>query len=141
VAQLGDGLVALPADARTREHLEWIADQVTEGGGEAGIWLARPASLGQEREVAARMAAARAQEYAAVRAEADAALRSGAANRAAIVRRLRGELRRIGRRDYFPTADRDQAHAAVTALAVAVHGGAADRGGAGQDTEEGQETS
>ena len=26
VAQLGDGLVALPADARTTEALEWIAE-------------------------------------------------------------------------------------------------------------------
>jgi hypothetical protein len=33
VAQLGDGLVALPADARTREQLEWIAEDVTDNGG------------------------------------------------------------------------------------------------------------
>jgi ChrB-like protein len=120
VAQLGDGLVALPADARTREHLEWVADQVTESGGEASIWLAHPASTGQERHLAARMAAARAEEYTAVRTEAEAALAGEAANRTAIVRRLRGELRRIGRRDYFPPAERDQAHAAVTTLAAAV---------------------
>ena len=35
VAQLGDGLVALPADARTREQLDWVADEVTEAGGTA----------------------------------------------------------------------------------------------------------
>jgi hypothetical protein len=120
VAQLGDGLVALPADARTREHLEWVADQVTEAGGEASIWLAHPASTSQERQLATRMAAARAEEYAAVLAEAEAALSGEPAARTATVRRLRGELRRIGRRDYFPPVEHDQAHAAVTALAAAV---------------------
>ena len=42
VAQLGDGLVALPADPRTREQLEWIAEEVTDHGGEATLWLGRP---------------------------------------------------------------------------------------------------
>src|SRR5215468_3117618 len=73
VAQLADGLAALPADARTREQLEWIADEVTEAGGEASIWLAQPGSAAQERDLAARMAAARAAEYTAVAAEASAA--------------------------------------------------------------------
>ena len=36
VAQLADGLVALPADARTREQLEWAAEEVEEAGGTAG---------------------------------------------------------------------------------------------------------
>jgi hypothetical protein len=34
------------------------------------------------------------------------------------VRRLRDELRRIGRRDYFPPAERDTAHTAVATLAA-----------------------
>ena len=42
VAQLGDGLVALPADARTREALEWIAEEVTRPR-RRGDGLARPA--------------------------------------------------------------------------------------------------
>ncbi|WP_344593585.1 Chromate resistance protein ChrB [Actinomadura vinacea] len=116
VAQLGDGLVALPCDARTREQLEWIAEEVTEAGGTAGLWLARPATQAQERALAAAMAQARAQEYAAVREEALAALALTGAARAGAVRRLRGELRRIMRRDYFPPAERDQARAAVEDL-------------------------
>src|SRR5947208_821032 len=52
VVQLSDGMVALPADARTREHLEWIAEEVTEAGGDASIWLSQPATHGQERELA-----------------------------------------------------------------------------------------
>jgi hypothetical protein len=119
VAQLGDGLVALPADARTREQLEWVAEDVTEAGGSAGAWLARPATLAQERELATAMAAARAAEYAAVAAEAAAARNAGDAARAAALRRLRAELRRITRRDYFPPAVREQARAAVEALAAA----------------------
>jgi hypothetical protein len=62
VAQLADGLVALPADARTREQLEWVADQVREASGTAGVWLARPATLAQERKLATAMAQARAAE-------------------------------------------------------------------------------
>src|SRR5260221_12680322 len=38
VAKLGDGLVGLPADARSQERLEWIADEVAEAGGEAALW-------------------------------------------------------------------------------------------------------
>jgi len=119
VAQLGDGLVALPADARTREQLEWIAEQVTEAGGDAGVWLARPASLRQERELAAAMAVARAAEYTQAAAEARTALDADPATRAGTLRRLRGQLRRIGRRDYFPPVERDVAHAAMAALAAA----------------------
>jgi hypothetical protein len=118
VGQLGDGLVALPADARTREQLEWVAEEVTEAGGSAGVWLARPATVAQERELAAVMAAARVTEYTAVIAGAEAALGAEDAARAAALRRLRGELRRITRRDYFPPAARDQARAAVEALAA-----------------------
>ena len=118
VAQLGDGLVGLPADARTREQLEWVAGEVTEVGGSAGVWLARPATLAQERELAAAMAAARAAEYLALAAEAEMSLGAGPAARAAALRRLRGELRRVTRRDYFPPAARDQAQAAIEALAA-----------------------
>ena len=46
VVQLGDGLVALPADARTREQLEWVAVQVDEAGGTSSVWLAQPDQSG-----------------------------------------------------------------------------------------------
>ncbi|MDA1360964.1 hypothetical protein O1R50_15135 [Glycomyces luteolus] len=116
VAQISDGLVALPADARTREHLEWMADEVQDGGGTAGIWIARPAALAQERELAAAMAEARAAEYRAVLETAAAAAGLPEGERAAAVRRLRSELQRIGRRDYFPPPEREQARRAVAAL-------------------------
>lgn len=123
VAQLGDGLVALPADARTREQLEWIAAEVQEADGAAGVWLARPASLTEERALAAAMAAARAAEYSALRADAEASLALGPADRTRAVRRLRAELRRIRRRDFFPPGERDAAVAAVDRLAAQSHAG------------------
>ncbi|WP_433453603.1 Chromate resistance protein ChrB [Streptomyces sp. CA-142005] len=115
VAQISDGLVALPSDARTREQLEWIADEAIEAGGTASIWIARPATHAQERELATTMAAARAAEYQAVIDQATQA--TGTAGAAPVVRRLRAELRRIDRRDFFPPLERDRAHAAVQALA------------------------
>lgn len=118
VAQLADGLVTLPADARTREQLDWLAQEVREAAGTAGVWLARPASVAQERDLATAMAAERAGEYAAVREEAHAAAALDEPAQRRAVRRLREELRRIRRRDFFPPPERDAAVAAVEALAA-----------------------
>lgn len=119
VAQLSDGLVALPADARTREQLEWIAGEVREAAGNAGVWLARPVTLAQERELAATMTAARVQEYQAVREQADAARALPPGEWRRIVARLRGELHAIRRRDFFPPSEREAAITAVEELAAA----------------------
>lgn len=116
-AQLADGVVALPADARTREQLEWVAAEVREALGSATVWLARPTSTTQERDLATAMSAARADEYQAVLAQADVAAASPSeVVRLRSARRLREELRRIRRRDFFPPAERDTAVAAVQAL-------------------------
>jgi hypothetical protein len=116
VAQLSDGLIALPADARTREHLDWIAEEIVESGGTATVWLAQPATLAQERELAAAMAAARREEYRTVIDQAAAAVSADEPERTRTIRRLRDELRRIHRRDYFPPAERDAARQAVETL-------------------------
>ena len=118
VARLGDGLVALPADARTREQLDWLAEEILEAGGTATVWLATPGSAPQERAIAATMRAARAAEYQAVIEQAQAAGDSGGTERMRALRRLRGELRRIARRDFFPPAEREAARASVDALAA-----------------------
>ena len=117
VAQLSDGLIALPADARTREQLDWIAEEIVESGGTATVWLAQPATLAQERDLAAAMAAARRDEYRAIIDQATAAESAGAPERLRTVRRLRDELRRIHRRDYFPPTERNTARQAVESLA------------------------
>lgn len=118
VLQLSDGLVALPADARTREQLEWVAEQVREAAGTAALWLAHPVSIDQERLLATSMATARATEYRAVTAEATAGRVLGEAERIRLVRRLRNDLHRIRRRDFFPPFERDAAIAAIDMLVV-----------------------
>ena len=118
VAQLADGLVALPLDSRTREALEWIADDVEAAGGKATVWIATPASRSQERVLAARMAQAVAAEYEAVADEARAAAEQEPWLRRRTLARLRRELHRIRRRDFFPPPQREQAEAAVEQLAA-----------------------
>lgn len=120
VVQVLDGLVALPADARTREQLEWIADEVLAANGEANVWLARPASAAQERSFATRMAESVARDYAAVAGEAREALGLDEVLRNRALRRLRRELGRIRQRDFFPPAKRETAQRAVEALATSV---------------------
>lgn len=120
VAQLADGLVALPADARTREQLEWAADEVVEAGGTAGVWLARPAARAQERDLARSMNAARAAEYDAIIAAAGEARPASVAERSRALHRLRADMRRVERRDYFRSPQRELARQALRFLAEAI---------------------
>jgi hypothetical protein len=120
VAQLLDGLVALPLDSRNREQLEWTAEQVLEAGGDAAVWLADATTTGQSREVAAQMREAIAEQYRQVANDARRAQSGPARNRRRTLTRLRRELGRIRRRDYFPPPERDEAHGAVEALAAAI---------------------
>lgn len=116
VAKLGDGLVALPADARSLERLEWIADEVTEAAGEATLWKGRLTSASAERALAGRMAAAVAAEYRALITAAASARQGGPVKRQTVAR-LRREMRRICQRDYFPPPEREEARRAVESLA------------------------
>jgi hypothetical protein len=119
-AQLLDGLVALPDGPRTREQFEWLAEQVVEAGGTAEIWLARPGTAGHGRELAAQMKARAAEEYVAVTHAARDGLGEEQGKRKRTLARLRREMRRIRRRDYFPPRERDEARAAVDELAQAL---------------------
>ena len=119
-AQVLDGLAALPLDARNREQLEWLAEEVVEAGGEATIWVGELASAGQERELASRMAESIATEYAALIDDARAARSERAGQRRRTLGRLRRELHRIRARDYFPPAERELAQQAVDELAALV---------------------
>ena len=115
-AQLADGLVALPADARTREQLEWAAGDVEQAGGTAGVWFARPATVAQEQAVAAPMNAARAAEYAQITEDAHRALGLAGPERTQVLRKLRTRMRQIERRDFFRPAGREQARQALREL-------------------------
>lgn len=117
VAQFADSVVALPDDARTREHLEWLAEEVLEWGGEAGVWIATATTQAQELQLIEQMRSARALEYAEFTTQAAAALDTSAAERVKSLRRLRNQWRLITRRDYFPPPERNDAHAALRQLA------------------------
>jgi hypothetical protein len=119
-AQVLDGLAALPLDARNREQLEWLADEVVEAGGEATIWVGQLASAAQERELATRMAEAVAAEYRALVDDAAAARAEPSGQRRRTLGRLRRGLRRSRARDYFPPAERELAHQALDELAALV---------------------
>lgn len=124
VAWLGDGLVALPADPRTREQLEWVAEEVTEHGGEATLWLGRPLDTAAASMVADRMTAAVAADYDALAAEAATVRTADAAARRRAVARLRRELHRIQDRDFFTCPQREAARRAIELLAAADMAGA-----------------
>jgi hypothetical protein len=119
-AQVLDGLAALPLDARNREQLEWLADEIVEAGGDATIWVGELASAAQERELAGRMAEAVAAEYRVVIEDAAAARTERSGPRRRTLSRLRRELRRIRARDYFPPPERELAQQAVDELAALV---------------------
>jgi polyhydroxyalkanoate synthesis regulator phasin len=119
-AQLLDGLAALPLDARNREQLEWLADEVVEAGGEATIWVGELGSAAQERELARRMAEAVAADYRLLIDEVDTAREQPLGQRRRTLGRLRRELRRIRARDYFPPLERELAQQALAELAALI---------------------
>jgi len=122
VAQLGDGLVGLPEDARTRELLEWVAEDVLAAGGETVLWRAQALARGDERSVALAMAAARAEEYRALTAAAETVLTAPGPEAPRLLKKLRRELQAVKRRDYFPPPEREDATQAVRRLTAAVNG-------------------
>jgi len=118
--QLGDGLVALPLDARTREQLEWVAQYVEDAEGEATVWISEPTTAAQHRALATRMKRAVAADYQAVIDAAHAAQLGDANRRRRTVVRLRRTLERINSRDFFPPTERRQAERVVAELASLV---------------------
>ncbi|MHB8300786.1 MAG: Chromate resistance protein ChrB [Dermatophilaceae bacterium] len=120
VAKLADGLVALPADARTREALEWVAEEVLDHHGEAMVWLGRPADMAGATVLIQRMTAAIAAEYEAVTAEATTTWDTDETTRRRVAARLRRELHRLEDRDFFSPPQRDAARRAVEDLAANV---------------------
>jgi hypothetical protein len=109
VAQIGDGLVALPEDPRTREQLEWVAGDVDAAGGSAVLWRGELLSTVDEQRLVTQLQQARAEEY---RALVMQAVQGGS------VDRLRRELRRIRRRDYFPSVEQELARRAIDNITV-----------------------
>lgn len=118
-AQIGDGLAALPADARTQEQLEWLAEEIAEAGGTSTLWRAALTSAAQERTLILELKQARSDEYAAIAARARAVRDRAMSDPQAVrdLRSLRRDLRQVQRRDFFPPLERDLARAEMNALA------------------------
>ena len=115
-AQIVDGLVALPATARTREQLGWVANDVLDAGGEASVWVGRLETHRYERELTARMAADVREAYRRLTTEAEAVAGEPDAERRRTLARLRRELRRIAERDHFDLDDAERASRALERL-------------------------
>lgn len=126
VAQVGDGVVALPADTRTREQFDGLAEEIVEYEGQAGVWLARCTSASQEASLRAQMSSARAGEYTELLAAISAAESRDLPARRAVLKRLRSRLRLISRRDYFPPPERDRVDVAIQTFANALDDAAID---------------
>lgn len=115
--QVVDGLVTLPADPRTVEAFDWLADEVLEAGGEAWTWRARPASKAQEQALQEQMKSAAIAEYQALLGEAEE-LMAEPSRRA--VERLRRDLRKVEARDHFSPKEREQARRTIERLVAEV---------------------
>jgi hypothetical protein len=126
---LHDAVWVLPADAKTREAFEWLAEEIGEQGGTAFVWEAASLDEPQNRELVSRFRAEANARYTVFAQSAGkisrAAIRSrrrgaGIESRAAL-RQLTGlehALRLERRRDYFRAPGRADAEAAVaTAIA------------------------
>lgn len=125
-----DAVWVLPADARTREAFEWLAEEIEEQGGTAWVWEAAGLAAEQDRRAVERFRTEAEARYAEIGASAqairDAAHRGRRRGRrhpaspvvlAHAVRQLRGlerALRLERRRDYFQAAGREVASARVS---------------------------
>ena len=109
VVKVGDGLVALPASARNRERLQWVAAKALEADGEAIVWDAVPGSKRDHRELSARQKEARTIEYQALLDQVS----SEEAPTKRTIARWRRAWRAIDKRDYFDAPLREEARAAI----------------------------
>lgn len=113
--QLTDGVVLLPASPRTREQLEWVAEDAVGAGGSGEVWEAAPTNPSECERIRTELELARGAEYADIVAEAQYALEH--ADPAKQLGALRRRLREITRRDHFPTESRETARQALRTLA------------------------
>ena len=135
---LHDAVWVLPADAKTREAFEWLAEEIAEQGGTAFVWEALSLDEPQNRELVRRFRAEADTRYTALTHSARKILRTAVRSRPAAarmdaraaLRHLRGlerALRLERRRDYFRAPGRGDAE---TAVATAITGYEALRPGA-----------
>ena len=120
VVQISDGLVALPAEPRTREALEWIAEEVTDNDGDAMLWIGHPTDRSGQRSLRERMVETIAAEYTAIAADARSHVSTEPTARRRSAQRLRRELHRVQARDFFTPPEGEDAVRAIGQLVATV---------------------
>ena len=120
---LHDAVWVLPADAKTREAFDWLAEEIEEQGGTAFVWGATSLGSLQDHTIAAQFRTEADERYAAIAESAQALRRLTArrhrASRARLDqarRQLAGlerALRLEARRDHFQAPGRRRSEEAV----------------------------
>jgi hypothetical protein len=116
VAQIVDGLVAVPDSEINLEHMGWVANDVLDAGGEATLWAAELPSVKQERELVARLNADIAESYRFFADAIDIAVRGAEPVGRRQRDRFARELHEIIRRDHLGASGRDRAERALQRL-------------------------
>jgi len=119
VAQIVDGLVAVPDSVSNLEQLGWVANDILDAGGEAQLWTAELNSSKQERELVARLNREVAAAYRAFVDGIDAVGGTADAVGQRQLGRFERELRDIVRRDHLGASGRDRAERALQRLSRA----------------------
>jgi hypothetical protein len=127
---LHDAVWLLPADARTREALEWLAEEIEEQGGTAFVWEATSFDSGQDETIVGQFRAEADERYAAITESAEALRRLAARRRSAGRARLNQARRQLAgleralrlesRRDPFSAPGRHAAEQALREAARAI---------------------
>jgi hypothetical protein len=112
---LHDSIWLLPADAKTREAFEWLAEEIEEQGGTAFIWESTSVGTTQDVAIVARFRAGADERYAAIAESAEGLRRLATRRRLPAARLdqarrqlagLERALRLEARRDHFRATDR-----------------------------------
>jgi hypothetical protein len=119
VAQIVDGLVAVPDSVSNLEQMGWVANDVLDAGGEAQLWTAELNSAKQERELVARLNRDVAESYRTFVEATEEAARGAESVGPRQRDRFQRELRDIVRRDHLGASGRDRAERAFQRLARA----------------------
>lgn len=122
---LHGSLWILPDDAKTREHLEWLAEEIEERSGTAFLWAGVSLSSEQDRAIAEAFRAEADARYTELTAATRAIVRAVTRKRrrAAALPLMQQGLRQLGRlqralrlerhRDYFRAGGRQPAESAL----------------------------
>jgi len=119
VAQIVDGLVAVPESVGNLEQMGWVANDVLDADGEATLWTAVMTSAKQERELVARLNRDVTEAYRVLVTAIDEANGSSESVGRRQSDRFARELREISRRDHLAAPGRDRAERALKRLARA----------------------